>query len=255
MRVMYQRYAPIYRRMNQGAWSERMAYWTLAWLRARGVDSGQLVDWGCGDGAAAVVFANAGWQVLGIDQSPTMLQLAAQRTPKEVPTLRWERGDLRRTWAGNPGGLATAFYDTLNYLATLADLQAAWHTLAHSVQAGGYVVVDVNTPYEYATAWTGQHVITADTDDVLVINRLRYNARSGIARGRVVWFAREDADEQWRRGAETHIQRAHTDAEMVSAIEQAGLSLLERHTPHGAEPSATSTRLIYIAHKPGRASG
>lgn len=227
-----------------------MAQWTLAWLRARGVESGQLVDWGCGDGAAALVFANAGWRVLGIDRSRPMLELAAQRTPFGAHTVRWERGDLRRSWSGEPGVLATAFYDTLNYLATLADLQAAWQTLAQSVQAGGYVVVDVNTPYEYATAWTGQHGITADTDDVLVINRLRYNARSGIARGRVVWFAREGDGEQWRRGAETHIQRAHTDAEMAATITQAGLTLLERHTPHGAEPSATSTRLIYIAHKP-----
>ena len=226
-----------------------MAHWALGWLRARGIATGRLVDWGCGDGAAAVVFNNAGWRVLGIDQSRTMVALAEQRTTDPRNPVSWQLGDLRRTRVAEQGILATAFYDTLNYLTSLDDLQAAWHTLAHSIQTGGYVIVDVNTPYEYATAWTGQHAITADTDDVLVVNQLRYNARTGLARGRVVWFAREGNSQEWRRGAETHIQRAHTDVEMIAAIEQAGLILLERHTPHGVPPSATSTRLIYIAHK------
>lgn len=226
-----------------------MANWTLAWLHVRGIAHGRLVDWGCGDGAAAIVFNNAGWHVLGIDQSPAMLALAEQRRADGACGVSWQLGDLRQTRVAEPAILATAFYDTLNYLTSLDDLQAAWQTLAHSVQEGGYVVVDVNTAYEYATAWTGQHSITADTDDVLVINQLRYNARTGLARGRVVWFAREGTSEEWRRGTETHIQRAHTESEMVTAIEQAGLTLLEQHTPQGAAPSATSTRLIYIAHK------
>jgi hypothetical protein len=134
-------------------------------------------------------------------------------------------------------------------MVSLDDLRLAWATIARALAPGGYAVADVNTPYEYASAWTGQHTITADSDEVFVVNRLRYNARTGLARGRIVWFARVAGTDEWQRGAETHLQRAHTDAELAEAIADAGLRLLERHTPHGAAPGATSTRLIYIAQK------
>ncbi|HEX6289967.1 MAG TPA: class I SAM-dependent methyltransferase [Herpetosiphonaceae bacterium] len=248
MRGIYEAYAPIYRQMNQGAWSERMARWTLGWLAARGVAEGRVVDWGCGDGAAAVSFAQAGWHVQGIDRSRAMLALARRR-PQPAGRIAWHEADLCSAPVEQPGELATAFYDTLNYLTSIADLGTAWRTLARSIVRGGYVIADVNTPYEYTTAWTGQYVITADRDDLLVLNRLRYAADTRLATGRIIWFAREAASDIWQRGSETHRQRAHSDDEMLAAIEQAGLKLVERRTPQDEPPHPAATRLIYIAQK------
>lgn len=241
---MYDSYAPIYRLINQGAWSERMARWTLAWLRERGVTHGRVIDWGCGDGAAAVVFAAAGWHVTGIDRSERMLALARERDSR----IDWRGGDLTQGADVAPGTLATAFYDTLNYLASPVALRAGWRTMGESVTHGGYIVADVNTPYEYESGWNDRDVITADTDDALVLNRLRYDSTTRLAQGRIIWFARESRDE-WRRGEETHTQRAHTDEEMVAAIAAAGLRLIARLTPAGEAPTLTATRLIYIARK------
>ncbi len=226
-----------------------MAHWSLAWLRAHDILQGRVVDWGCGEGSAARIFAAAGWEVLGIDQSNAMLALARQHTD-QPETLRYQQGDLREPLLAPHALLATAFYDTVNYLASQEELQAGWQTMAQSVMPGGFVIVDVNTAYEYATTWRGQYVIVTDTADTLVLNQLRYNARTGLARGRIIWFAREIENDVWRRGSELHLQRAHTDTEIVEAIEQAGLKLLECHTPQGSTPSATSTRLIYVAQKP-----
>lgn len=251
MQGIYEAYAPIYRRINQSAWSERLACWTLDWLRAQGIAAGRVVDWGCGEGAAAVFFAEAGWQVQGIDRSPSMLALARRRD--QPPGIDWREGDLCRESAppvDPPGDVATAFYDTLNYLTTVADLEAGWRTLARSVRPGGWIIADVNTLYEYKTAWRGQYVITADSDDMLVINHLRYADDVRIATGQISWFAREATGDLWRQGAETHRQRAHSDDEMVAAIEQAGLELIGRYTAHDEPPQPTTTRLIYVAHRP-----
>ena len=174
-----------------------------------------------------------------------MLALACTR---RLPDARWIAADMRAAVVDTQATLATAYFDTLNYLLSAADLTAAWRTIAAALAPGGYVVADVNTPYEYAVAWNGRYTITADTNDVLVVNRLRYNAAHGIARGNITWFARDERG-SWRRGTETHLQRAHTDGEIVTAIEQAGLALEGRYTPHGAPPGPTSTRVIYVARK------
>jgi SAM-dependent methyltransferase len=251
MQGIYAGYAPIYRQIDQGAWSEGMARWTLAWLQQRGIVAGRLVDWGCGDGAAALLFAQSGWQVIGVDRSSAMLALARER--QQPPGIIWRAGDLCRESTlpfEEPALVATAFYDTLNYLTTVADLAAGWRTLARSVQSGGWIVADVNTAYEYASAWRGQYVVTADREDLLVINHLRYASESRIATGRIIWFVRDAGGDLWRRGSETHRQRAHSDDEIVAAIEQAGLTLIERSTPHGEPPQPTTTRLIYVARRP-----
>jgi len=246
MRPIYRSYAPIYRRSGQTVWGEYMARWTLAMLAERGVEPGTLVDWGCGDGAAAAIFAAAGWAVVGVDSSPAMLALARER---RLPGARWLEADIRDADVDLGATLATAFFDTLNYVLSVEDLAAAWRTIAASLAPGGYAVADLNTPYEYAVAWNGRYTVTADTEDVLVVNRLRYNATQGIARGRIIWFARDERRNSWQRGSETHLQRAHTDAELAAAIEGAGLELVGRHTPAGGAPGPASPRIIYVARK------
>lgn len=251
MQGIYAAYAPIYLRINQGAWSERLARWTLDWLCERGIVAGRVVDWGCGDGAAAVLFAEAGWQVQGIDRSRQMLVLARGR--RQPPGIVWREGDLCRESAppiDPPGDVATAFYDTLNYLTSVEDLQVGWQTLARSIRPGGVVIADLNTPYEYETAWRGQYAITADTEDVLVSNHLRYAADVRIATGRITWFVRDVDSDLWQQGAETHRQRAHSDDEIVAALEGAGLELVGRYTPQNLPPHPAATRLIYVARRP-----
>lgn len=251
MQGIYAAYAPIYLRINQGAWSEHLARWTLDWLREREISTGRIVDWGCGDGAAAVLLAEAGWQVVGIDRSQPMLALARRRP--QPPGIVWRAGDLCREAVppvDEPGDVATAFYDTLNYLTTSEDLRVGWRTLARSVRPGGFVIADLNTPYEYETAWRGQYEITADTEDLLVINHLRYAADIGIATGRISWFVRESESDLWQHGSETHRQRAHSDDEIIAAIEGAGLELAGRYTARNEPPQPTTTRLIYVARRP-----
>lgn len=246
MQRIYHRYAPIYGQIGQGSWSERMARWALAWLARHDVTGGSLIDWGCGEGSAAQVFAEAGWRVTGVDRSAAMLDLARPRST----AIRWLDGDLRSTRLDERADVATSFYDTLNYLATREELDQGWRTLAASIVSGGYAIVDVNTLYEYETSWDGRHTIVADTDDLLVINRLRYHATTGLARGRIVWFARDADSDYWRRASETHLQRAHTDADMRAAIAAAGLFPVDCRTPQDEPPSPTATRLIYVARKP-----
>lgn len=253
MREMYSAYAPIYQRINQSAWGAFMASWTLDWLRAQQINPApaqrRMIDWGCGEGTAALLFAAAGWQVTGIDRSAAMLDLARQQALAAGITIDWRDGDLREKLEMQPGMLATALYDTLNYLTSRVDLLAGWRSLADSISSGGYVVADVNTPHEYETAWNGRHTVTADSDDMLVTNWLRYNQRTRLAHGRILWFAREPQGERWQRGVETHRQRAHNDAEMRAAITQAGLHLVELSTPQGTPATTDATRLIYIARK------
>jgi SAM-dependent methyltransferase len=54
----------------------------LATLAADGVGEGLVVDLGCGTGILAEAVCNAGYEVLGIDLSPAMIDMARRRVPE-----------------------------------------------------------------------------------------------------------------------------------------------------------------------------
>jgi len=50
-------------------------------LAEEGIDSGRVIDLGCGSGVLAAMVSDAGYDVLGIDLSPAMIELARERVP------------------------------------------------------------------------------------------------------------------------------------------------------------------------------
>lgn len=54
----------------------------LRTLAADGVGEGLVVDLGCGTGILAEAVANAGYDVLGVDLSPAMIEMARRRVPE-----------------------------------------------------------------------------------------------------------------------------------------------------------------------------
>ena len=76
---MYDRFADVYDRMMSETpydmWFKRLA----ACLERQGKTGGHLCELGCGTGEMTGRFADAGYEVTGIDLSPDMLALAAQK--------------------------------------------------------------------------------------------------------------------------------------------------------------------------------
>ena len=63
-------------RLGRGGSAREWLAWALAWLAERGVQPARMLDLACGTGEAALVFAAAGCEVAGVDQSAAMLEIA-----------------------------------------------------------------------------------------------------------------------------------------------------------------------------------
>jgi len=65
-----------------GAFSSESAPGLLEILHQKGIEKGLVVDLGCGSGIWAKALTQAGYEVLGIDISDAMLDLAREKAPK-----------------------------------------------------------------------------------------------------------------------------------------------------------------------------
>ena len=151
--------------------------------------------------------------------------------------------------------LVTCFYDSLNYLTDDGDLARVFSGVARALRPAGWLVFDLNMEAEYAT-WDERDVVTHDSHDCLVYNRLEYDARTRCATGRIVWFVREI--DHWWRGEETHTERSWRDAEVCAALDESGLTLAARLTVLGdavAQDADAVPRMIYVAQRQEQPSG
>lgn len=244
--AIYGGYAPIYLASGQ-AWVGLRSWSTLAgWLSGAGWRGQAAADLGCGSGEVAAVLAQAGYMVTAVDRSAAMVALARGRVGH--PQITWQLADLADWQSQQSFDLVVSFYDTLNYLTDINTLASLAKRVGALLRPGGIFAFDLNTPNEYAT-WDERSTVTADSEDLFVYNMLNFSPESQLAEGRIVWFARTSAG--WSRGEESHVQRAHSDDEVVGAIAGAGLRLQARLDPAGAPADpAAATRILYVAQRP-----
>lgn len=106
-------------------------------LRKNGVNDGLVVDAGCGTGVLARELTRAGYDVLGIDASPSMIEIARC----VAPAARFEVASL--VSAELPPCVAiTAVGEVLNY-GGLDAVRAFFARAAAALRAGGVLIFDV----------------------------------------------------------------------------------------------------------------
>ena len=112
----------------------------------------RVLDVGCGTGTFALLLADDGFEVTGVDPAKASLDVARAKPGAEA--VRWIHGDatalpqLEVDLATMTGNVAQAIVDEQDWDGTLAGVYAA-------LRPGGYLVFETRDPrYEAWTAWT-----------------------------------------------------------------------------------------------------
>lgn len=276
---MYAQYATIYDLAQQGRFGERMAHWALDWLTARAETPNHVLDLACGSGAAALVFAQAGCAVVGVDQSADMLAIAQAKAHDAKLAVTFVQSDIRgfltnddrpfetrrqgegetRTQGDKPPAsslqppqqttdnghidLITCFADSVNYLTEDGDLGRMFGEAAAALRSGGWLIFDINTEAEYTT-WDERDVVACDNDELMLYQKLDFDPDTRIGTGKIGWLVREI--DRWWRGEETHTQRSWSDDDVRTALDTAGLTLV---LAEAAPDAIDDRRFLYVGRK------
>ena len=93
-----------------------------AYVDAHRPGARSLLELGCGTGALLAGLAGS-FALTGIDRSPEMLAIAADR----VPSARLVRADMTSFAVGTRFDVAICMFDTLNHLPAVDDWRALFH--------------------------------------------------------------------------------------------------------------------------------
>ncbi|NLH48715.1 MAG: class I SAM-dependent methyltransferase [Myxococcales bacterium] len=188
----------------------------LAHLQGAGMNDGTVVDLGCGSGISAKILSEAGYDVLGIDLSAAMLEIAAA----QAPLARFIRASILDTEL--PAAVAvTAIGEIFNYrFDDRAGPTAFTRTARRIFQAlkpGGIFLFDVATPGRVVPNPREQF---RETPDWSIYFRVAEDPATKTLTRDIVVFQR--LDEFYRRSAERHELTLFSPVEIEAILHQVG---------------------------------
>lgn len=219
-------------------------------LGDNGLKGRRLLDVACGTGKSFLPMLRWGWQVTGCDISPAMLALAGEKAGEAVDL---SVADMRDLPIFGDFDLVWALDDAINYLLSFDELVAALQGMRRNLSPGGLVLFDVNELIVYRTFYAEETVIERDGRRLVWqgLSAKDVPAASTCESRLEVQIDSEEGSSPV--GVSLHRQRHFPEAEVVRAIEQAGLSCLEVYghgldgVPRQPLDAEHHTKAIYVA--------
>lgn len=237
--------------MDNIPYEEWCAYLTGI-LKDHGVKDGLVLDLGCGTGKLTRLLAKAGYDMIGVDYSEDMLEIAMEHQARDGGEILYLLQDMREFELYGTVGAVVSICDSMNYLMEYDDLVQVCALVNNYLDPGGIFVFDLNTPYKYREV-LGEQTIAENRDEGSFIWENYYDEEEAVNEYDLTLFIREE-DGRYRRYEETHYQRSY-DLEMVrEALLEAGMEYVTAYDAFTREPpKADSERIYVVARERGKA--
>lgn len=222
-------------------------------LQQYGITDGLLAELGCGTGTLTELLSDAGYDMIGIDNSPDMLEIAMEKKAASGSDILYLLQDMREfELYGTVRGIIS-FCDGINYLTEPEELVTVFRLVNNYLDPGGCFLFDFHTEYYYRDI-LGENTIAEDREDMSFIWENYYDRETKIHEYSLHLFVQEKPD-LFRKFSEEHYQRAYSLEDIQQALSLAGMEYVTAYDELSLlPPSKVSTRIHVIAREQGKAS-
>ena len=218
----YSSFAEVYDTFMDNVPYEEWAEYLAAILREYGIEDGLVLDLGCGTGSMTEKMAAKGYDMIGVDNSGEMLEIAMEKKEKSGWDILYLMQDMREfELYGTVRGVISAC-DSVNYITDEKELEQVFRLVNNYLDPKGIFIFDFNTEYKYREV-LGNQTIAEDRDDCSFIWENYYYEDQQMNEYELTLFIKEEK-ELYRKYQELHLQRAYTLDVMKDLIGR-GLSM------------------------------
>ena len=255
-------------------------------LCEHGVTDGIVLDLGCGTGTMTERLAGYGYDMIGVDNSEEMLELAMEKKTESGYDILYLLQDMRGFELYGTVRAVVSVCDSVNYITEPDELEEVFRLVNNYLDPKGIFLFDFNTVHKYRDV-IGDSTIAEDRGVCSFIWDNRYYEKEQINEYDLTLFIAEDfnpmenayvsertADSEdallseegagdledtmfseeeggengslYRRYTETHYQRGYTLAEIQELLERAGLVFIEAYDADTKETPNDTSERICV---------
>ncbi|MBQ5431309.1 MAG: class I SAM-dependent methyltransferase [Lachnospiraceae bacterium] len=229
-----------------------------------------VLDLGCGTGQMTRRLFEKGYEMIGVDLSSEMLDIAREeemiRMSKEGASMEegilYLQQDMRDLELYGTVQAAVSVCDSMNYLTSKEDLLTTLKLVDNYLDPEGIFLFDLKTVYLYEQV-LGRNTFTDQRDTGSVIWENNYDPTTKINYYDLTMFVREDllfdlsseedGEEEelaFYRFKEEHAQRAYTIEEVEELVQQAGMRLIRVwDSDSGKDLKTDSQRAVFLCQE------
>ena len=241
----YSGFAEVYDTFMDNIPYEEWCGYLTGLLRDFGVPSGILLELGCGTGSMTELLAEQGYDMIGIDNSEEMLELAAEKRAASGHDILYLCQDMREFELYGTAAAAVSVCDSMNYILEKEALQQVFSLVNNYLDPGGIFLFDLNTEYKYKEL-LGDSTIAEDREECSFIWENQYDEEEKINIYDLAVFVRRE-DGLFEKYQETHYQRAYSLDEVKEALREAGMEFVAAYDAFTKEPPREDSERIYVA--------
>lgn len=217
-------------------------------LMKYGVEDGLVLELGCGTGSMTELLSARGYDMIGVDNSVEMLEIAREKKEASGHDILYLLQDMREFELYGTVRAVVSVCDSMNYITSPEELLQVFRLVNNYLDPGGVFVFDLNTPYKYEKI-LGNQVFAENREESSFIWENWYDEEEQINEYDLTLFIRRP-DGFYEKYEETHYQRAYEIQKICELLKEAGLypeAVYDAFTEK--EPSAESERVYFVARE------
>lgn len=215
-----------------------------------------LLDLACGSGSLSEELAKQGYDVIGVDNSPAMLNQAMLKKMKSHLPIQYLCQDMKELDMFGTIDITVCMLDSLNHLNNLEEIRQVFEKVSLFAQPGGLFIFDMNTLYKHHEVLHDK-IFLYDTEQVFCV--WENHLHEDTVEMQLTFFAQDEENQgSYSRSDEWITETAYPDSLIEHALQKAGLILLEKSDADAclSEPehiipvSSQTERILFVAQKP-----
>lgn len=251
----YTGFAGVYETFMDNVPYEEWAEYLVGLLKEYGVSEGIIAELGCGTGTMTRLLAKAGYDMIGIDLSEEMLDVARYDHEQEKDILYLHQ-DMREFELFGTVAAVVSLCDSMNYITSEEELCQVFRLVNNYLDPGGYFIFDMKTIYNYQVLM-GDRVIAENRDDCSLIWENYYDPENQTNQYDITIYHRVEFEEDeyddeplYERLEESHLQKAYSVERVKELLEEAGLEFVAAYGALTKDaPKEDTDRVYFIARE------
>ena len=227
------------------AWSKYL----IQLLKEYQVEDGLVLDLGCGTGNMTELLAKEGYDMIGVDNSEDMLEIASEKRAESGLNILFLLQDMREFELYGTVKAVVSICDSINYILEEDDLREVFSLVNNYLDPKGMFIFDLNTKYKYEQM--GETTIAENREEGSFIWENYFDEESAVNEYDLTLYIREDG-ESYRRFEEVHYQRAYDLKTIDRLLADAGMELTAAYDAFTKEPVRDDSERIYVVARPRR---